>query len=415
MDQANLFTRLAVALGIGLLVGLERGWHTRDEEEHQRAAGFRTFALSGLLGGVAGNIARDIGEPFLGFVFLGYAGAFSAFHWLEAREGKNLSVTSVIAGLLTFLLGTLAVIGDIRIAIAGAVAMTVLLALREQLHRWVASLAWQEIRAGLTLLAMSFLLLPLLPDRTIDPWGAVNPHQVWLLAIMIAGISFGGYIAVRIFGDRLGLVVAAVAGGLASSTATTLTLARLGRAHPEAARLTSAGILIAGTVMILRVAVVALALNPSLHEQLLGPLAATGVILALSAMILLFHGPGHEQLDLRIANPLEIWTALRLAAFIVVVSVAAKLLLHAFGDIGVLFVAGLSGLADVDAVTLSMARLGGAGLDLNVAGGAILIVAAVNTATKAGMAGWIGGRQIGLQVAAASAAALAAGLAVALW
>lgn len=415
MDQASLFTRLAVALGIGLLVGLERGWHTRDEETHQRAAGFRTFALSGLLGGVAGVIARDMGALFLGFVFLGYAAAFTAFHWLEARAGKSLSVTSVIAGLLTFLLGTLAVIGDMRVAIASAVAMTVLLALREQLHHWIASLAWREIRAVLTLLAMSFLLLPILPDRTIDPWHAINPHEIWLLAIMIAGISFGGYVAVRVFGDRLGVVMAAIAGGVASSTATTLTLARLGRSHPEAARLTSAGILIAGTVMILRVAIVALALNARLLGQLLAPLAAAGILLAMAAVILLLRGSGTERLDLQITNPLEIGTALRLSAFIVAVSLAAKLLLHAFGDLGVLLVAGLSGLADVDAVTLSMARLGGAGLDLTVAGRAILIVAAVNTVTKAGMAGWLGGRRIGLQVGAASAAALLAGLAVAIW
>jgi uncharacterized membrane protein (DUF4010 family) len=415
LDQATLFTRLAVALGIGLLVGLERGWHSRDEEEHQRAAGFRTFALSGLLGGVAGIIALDIGDLFLGFVFLAYTAVFSAFHWLEARASKSLSVTSVIAGMLTFLLGTVAVVGDVRVAIAGTVAMTVLLALREQLHRWVASLTWQEIRAVLILLAMSSLLLPILPDRTIDPWSAVNPHQVWLLAIMMAGISFGGYVAVRTFGDRLGVVMAAIAGGLASSTATTLILARLGRAHPEATRLTSAGILIAGTVMILRVAMVALVLNASLLEQLLPPLAAAGIILAVAAIILLFRSSGTEHADLRIANPLEIWTALRLAAFIVVVSVAAKLLLHAFGDIGVLLLAGLSGVADVDAVTLSMARLGGAGLDLHVAGRAILIVAAVNTATKASMAAWIGGRQIGFQVATASAAALFAGIAAAIW
>ena len=109
--------------------------------------------------------------------------------------------------------------------IACAVAMTVLLALRDQLHRWVASLTWPEIRAVLILLAMSFLLLPILPNRTIDPWSSINPYEIWLLAILIAGISFSGYMAVRIFGGRLGVVMTAVAGGLASSTATTLAFA----------------------------------------------------------------------------------------------------------------------------------------------------------------------------------------------
>src|SRR6185312_14060266 len=166
---------------------------------------------------------------------------------------QNMSVTSVVAGMLTFLLGTMAVTGELLVAVACAVAITILLALRDQLHRWVATLTWPEIRAVLILLAMSFLLLPILPNRTIDPWNSINPYEIWLLAILIAAISFSGYVAVRVFGDQLGLVLTAIAGGLASSTATTLAFARLGRAHPASARLLSAGILLSGVVMMIRV------------------------------------------------------------------------------------------------------------------------------------------------------------------
>src|SRR4029079_12562603 len=159
------------------------------------------------------------------------------------------------------LLGSMAVTGELLVAIACAVVMTVLLALRDQLHRWVASLTWTEIRAVLILLAMSFLILPILPNRRIDPWNSVNPYEIWLLAILIAAISFSGYVAVIIFGDRLGVLMTAVAGGLASSTATTLAFARLGREHPTSSRLLSAGILVAGVVMVMRVGFVAVALN----------------------------------------------------------------------------------------------------------------------------------------------------------
>lgn len=411
MDELDLLSRLAVALAIGLLVGLERGWHSREEEEGSRAAGFRTFALSGLLGGVAGAIAAATDAVVLGFLFIGYTAAFAAFHWLEAKVNKDLGATSVVAGMLTFALGAYALLGDLRVAVACAVAMALLLALREPLHRWVASLRWEEIRAVLILLAMSFLLLPVLPNRTVDPWDAVNPAEIWLLAIMIAAISFGGYVAVRLFGDRLGVVMAAVTGGLASSTATTLTLARLGREKPESDRLLAGGILVAGVVMVVRVGVVATLLNRALLMPLLFPLAAVAAVLAMVAALLLFRNAKREHPELKITNPLELGTALKLAAVIAVVMLAAEMVQNSVGATGVLVVAALSGVADVDAVTISMARLGAGRIALDLAVQAIALAVGVNTMSKAVMAGWAGGMRIGGYVGAASALAVMAGAA----
>jgi uncharacterized membrane protein (DUF4010 family) len=407
MDQSEILKRLAISLAIGLLVGLERGWRTRDEEDHQRAAGFRTFGLSGLLGGVTGALASQVGGWLVGFVFLAYAAAFAAFHWLEARAEQNMSATSVVAGMLTFLLGTMAVTGELLVAIACAVATTVLLALRDQIHRWVASLTWPEIRAVLTLLVMSFLLLPVLPNRTIDPWNSLNPYEIWLLAILIAAISFGGYVAVRAFGDRLGVVMTALAGGVASSTATTLTFARLAKEHPTSSRLLSAGILIAGVVMMIRVGLVAAALNGALLAPLILPLGSAAAILAVGAVILLFRSRENEAPRLQIENPLALRTAVQLAIFIGAVMLGAEILRNLFGNVGVLILAGLSGLADVDAVTLSMARLGGKDIDLNTALLAITIAVGSNTASKAVLATWAGGRQVGFFVGGMSAIALA--------
>jgi uncharacterized membrane protein (DUF4010 family) len=415
MDQNETLSRLAVSLAIGLLVGLERGWRTRDEKDHQRAAGFRTFALSGLLGGVTGAVSLQAGGQLVSFVFAIFAAAFAAFHWLEARAEQNMSVTSVVAGMLTFLLGTMAVTGELLVAIACAVAMTVLLALRDQLHSWVASLTWPEIRAVLILLAMSFLLLPVLPNRTIDPWNSINPYEIWLLAILIAGISFSGYVAVRIFGDRLGIALMAIAGGLASSTATTLAFARLGREHPASSRLLSAGILLAGIVMIIRVGSVAIALNGALLPALVPPLLGAAAILATGSAILLFRNTEQENPDLRIDNPLALATALRLAIFIAGVMLASELLRAMFGNVGVLIVAALSGVADVDAVTISLARRGGNDVDLNTTVQGILIAVAVNTASKTVMAGWVGGAKIGVLVGVISGLALAGGIATAIW
>lgn len=415
MDQSQILSRLAVSLAIGLLVGLERGWRTRSEQDHQRAAGFRTFALSGLLGGVTGAVARHTNGLIIGFVFLGYAAAFAAFHWLEAKAEQNVSVTSVVAGMLTFLLGTMAVAGDPRLAIACAVAMTGLLALREWIHSGIASLTWRELRAILVLLAMSFLLLPVLPNRTIDPWNSVNLYEIWLLAILTAAISFVGYIAVRILGDRLGIVTTAIAGGLASSTVATLTFAGLSREHPGSFRLLSAGILIAGAVMMARVAAVTVALNQALFGPLVLPLASAAAILAVGAAILLLSNSERHTPKLLIQNPLAFGTALKSAALIGAVMLAAEIIRQAFGSTGVLMVAALSGVADVDAVTISMARLGGGDLDLNTAARAIMIAVSVNTISKAMIAGWAGGRDIGMLIGGVSSVAVATGLAAAIW
>lgn len=415
MDQSQILSRLSISLAIGLLVGLERGWRTRGEQDHQRAAGFRTFALSGLLGGVTGAVALQTNGMVIGFIFLGYAAAFAAFHWLEAKAERNVSVTSVVAGMLTFLLGTMSVAGDSRVAIACAVAMTGLLALREWIHSGIASLTWHEFRAILILLAMSFLLLPVLPNRTIDPWNSVNLYEIWLLAILTAGISFVGYVAVRILGDRLGIVTTAIAGGLASSTVTTLTFARLNREHPGSFRLLSAGILIAGAVMLARVAAVVVALNQALFGPLVLPLASAATILAVGAAILLLSNIERNTPKLLIQNPLAFGTALKSAAFIGAVILTAEIVRQTFGSTGVLMVAALSGVADVDAVTISMARLGGGDLDLTIAAQAIMIAVSVNTISKAMIAGWAGGRDIGMLVGGISGIAVATGLAATIW
>jgi uncharacterized membrane protein (DUF4010 family) len=412
MDSEAL-SRLTVSLAIGLLVGLERGWQTRDAEDNRRAAGFRTFALSGLLGGVTGLIALQTTASVIGWVFLGYIAAFTAFHWLEARNEGHASVTSVVAGMLTFLLGTMAVVGDLQLAIACAVGMTVLLALREPLHRWIDSVSWQEIRAVLILLAMSFLLLPLLPNRSIDPWNAINPYQIWLLAIMIGAISFAGYVAVKAFGNRLGVFMAAVAGGLASSTATTLALAKLAREHPSSSGLLSAGILVAGVVMMLRAGAIAVALNGALLTSVLPTLLTAAAVLGIGAAILFFRNVQQETPELRINNPLAIGTAIKLTAVLAAVMLAAELVRRMFGGIGILVVAALSGIVDVDALTISIARMARGDVDSNTAARAIMVAIAINTVSKAIMAGWVGNRRVGLLVGGISAAALAGGLIVA--
>lgn len=416
MDEDALLSRLAVSLSIGLLIGLERGWRARNAEDQKRAAGLRTFALTGLMGGVTGALAQHFDAAVvIGLVFLGFTAAFTAYHWLEAQAERNYSATSVIAGMSTFLLGALAVVGDLKAAIAGGVAAAVLLALREQLHRWVASLSWSEIQSGLTLLTMTFLMLPILPNRPVDPWSAINPYEIWLLTILIAAVSFAGYVAVRAFGDRLGVLMTAVAGGLASSTATTLTLARLAHRHPESSALLSSGVLLAGLTMIIRVAVVVTALSPSLLPYLKWPLLAGGGALAIGAGVLLFQSRGaSEQPELQVTNPLELSPALKMGALITAVMVMARVLQQSFGNAGILATAAASGIVDVDAISISMARMASQTVEPKLAAQAILVAVAMNTLAKAVMAAWVGGSALGSRVGAISLFGVAAALAATL-
>ncbi|ORE90723.1 MgtC/SapB family protein [Aurantimonas sp. 22II-16-19i] len=409
MNELDLLSRLAVSLSIGLLVGLERGWQTREEESHLRAAGLRTFALTGLLGGTCGAVSAALSAPLvIGLGFLGFAVAFGAFHALEARATRNFSVTSVVAGLLTFLLGTYAIVGVIAVAAAGAVAMTLLLALRDPLHRWVQALSWTEIRAVLTLLAMTFLLLPILPDRTIDPWDVLNPARIWMLTIFIAALSFGGYVAIRAFGARLGILIASITGAMASSTATTLTLARLGRDRPQSAGLVSAGILIAGVVMAVRVAIVVGVIDAALLLSVAPELAVLAATLVTFAIVLLFRNRASEKTEIRLSNPLQLAAAIKMAAFIALILMASVLMRQVLGDSGILALAAVSGLTDVDAISISMAELASRSGSRDVAGQAVLIAVGVNTAVKAAMALGIGRPSVGIPVVVASALAVVA-------
>jgi len=408
MDQEDLFRRLAVSLAVGLLVGLERGWQLREEAEGERTAGLRTYALTGLLGGISAAVSAASSPLLLAAALMSFTAAFTLFAWVEATTERNFSVTGVVAAILTFLIGAYAVLGEPLVAVAAAVAMAILLALKAPLHAWLRQLGWTEVRAVLILLAMTFLLLPIRPNRPIDPWQAVNPAEIWLLAILIAGVSFAGYVATRTMGDQAGIALTAVAGGVTSSTATTLSLARLAREQPKAAHLLAGGILIAGTTMIVRVVLIVATLAPHLLPELwLAASAGAIALVAASGFLILRDRERKEpRATLRLTNPFDIGNALMLAILIGVVMVLAKLASSTASAKGLLVLGVLSGIADVDAITLSMARLAGTTVPSPSAADVILIAVGVNTIAKAVMAAIVGGRRIGIAVGIPSLAAV---------
>ncbi len=415
MDTIELFQRLSVALAIGLLIGLERGWRERAEAEGERTAGFRTHALAGMLGGVWGAIALRMpgsgGAVALGLAFAAFALTIAAFRFRQVVHDGSFGATTLVASMLAFGLGAFALVGDMHVAAAGGVAATALLALKAWLHKWLQRLTWEELRSGLVLLAMTFILLPLLPNRTIDPWDALNPYALWLMTILIAALSFAGYVAIKATGEGRGILLTGLAGGLVSSTAATLSLARMARENPDRSGILVAGMLAAGVTMLGRVLVIAGLVNAELVPRLASPLIAAMTVLGLGAAIFarraMTDSEGKRPIDVR--NPFDLATVLKFGALLTAIVLAAKLATITFGQVGAYALAALSGLADVDAVTLSMARLSGGDISPSVAVNAVLIAVAVNTATKSVLCWMTGGARSGRSMVMISLLAIAAG------
>lgn len=406
---------LAVAIAIGLLIGVERGWKGREAQEGEREIGLRTLALIGLVGGLAGFLGAEFGGLLIGLIFVGLAILLGLVYRIKSEERADIGLTTEIAALATFLLATLAGLGQLAIASAGAVVMALLLTYKSQLHGWLRALDRPELLAAFKLLLISVVLLPLLPNQGFGPWQALNPYVIWWMVVLIAAISFVGYFAIRIAGARAGTIFTALAGGLASSTATTLNLARLARRQNSNDSLLAGGILLACGTMFPRMLLVATLIHLPLFSLLVWP-AATMALLTYGPALWLLRKPTKSPSgeDMLPHNPLELTSALTFGGLLALVMLLGKALTEWFGDAGVYALAAASGIADVDAITLSLARMGGEDLTATTAVLGVVIAASVNSLVKAGMAGVIGGRKLGLAAGLPLGFAVAAGLAVVL-
>lgn len=408
--------RLAVAIAIGLLIGIERGWKGREAEEGEREIGLRTLALLGLIGGLSGLLGAEFGGLLIGLMFIGLAILLGLVYRIKAGQRDDIGLTTEIAALATFLLAALSGLGHMAIASAGAVLMAILLSYKGQLHGWLRGLKRTELTAGFKLLLISVVLLPLLPDRGFGPWQALNPYTIWWMVVLIAAISFVGYFAVRIAGARAGTIFTAAFGGLASSTATTLNLARLAGRKRGGRTLLAGGILLACGTMFPRMLLVATIVHTPLFLPLLWPALAMALLTYGAALWLLRKSRGGDDVDdLLPGNPLELTSALAFGALLALVMLLGKALVEWVGDAGVYALAAASGVADVDAITLSLSAMSGQELTERTVALAIVIAASVNSLAKAALAGFVGGRELGLKVGLPLGVAVAAGLLLAFY
>lgn len=395
MNEIQLLQRAGVAIAIGLLIGIERGWQEREAKDGSRAAGIRTFTLIGALGGLCGLLSSLTAPSLLGYCFLGFAFPFSIFELRKARLAQSVSATTLVAGLLTFVLSAYAVLGNMAVAAAAAVMVAVVLAERILLHNFLERLTWKELRAALLLLVMTAVLLPALPDRMVDPWQALNPYQIWLMTVLIAVVSYGGYIATRLAGERRGLLYAGAVGGLITSTTVTWTFARLARQNPQARPEVMTAILAAWIISLIRMTAIAIFIAPVLAAPLLPPIATAIAVLLIPAMIFYVAAGRAKAHSLFLKDPFELSIVLRFTVLLTAVILAAKLADNLFGQSGLLGLGAFSGLLDVDPITLSIAKSTHAGSDLQAAALVILVAAVANAVAKSVLAFIFGGGRMG--------------------
>lgn len=389
MLNAEHFLTLAAALFIGAVVGLERGWRLRDAADGARIAGLRTFVLIALAGGVAGVLVKPLGASVVPVTLAGVLGLLLLGYRRMAARSGDFGITTEIAAVVTFLLAALANLGEPLLAMAGGVVMAVLLGFKPRLHAAVRALDGPELRAVLQLALITAVVLPLLPNDGLGPWQVLNPYQLWLMVVLISSIGFAGHFAVRLIGARRGILVTGLFAGIASSTALTLTLSRAARSEPAYARVFAAAILLASTTMFPRILVLVGVVAPALLSTLWVPvLGITALGIAGSAWLALASSAGGAQqreVQAPMQRPLDLLAALRFGVLLVVVMLAAKALEVYLGDAGVYLVALVSGLTDVDAITLSLGRMSRDDLAVTVASQAILLAALANTAVKWGL------------------------------
>jgi uncharacterized membrane protein (DUF4010 family) len=413
------FKDFATALLIGALIGIEREKH-RTDAGHGGIGGVRTFILIAETGAIAGYLSRVFAAPWiLGVALVAVTASVVAGYLRESHVAPDsVGLTTEVAALIACLLGGLTTLGFQGLAIGLGVVTAAVLAYKQPLHGLVDRLGWDDVFAGLRLLIATFIVLPLLPNRTLDPWGALNPYTIWLLVLLISGLSLVGYIATRWLGPDRGAALTGFTGGLVSSTAVTLSFARQSReerSHTVGVALAS-GILLSWCVMCVRVVIEVFVVNRALTWDVAVPFAVMGVTAAVLAWLFYWRGTtrkAHAQeataTEVGLKNPFSLTEAAKFALFFAIVMLVVKIVQSRFPGEGMYALAAIAGLTEVDAITLSMAEYAKTG-GSDVAVRAIVIAALSNTAVKCGLVMFLGGPALKRPVLAATAVFVLAGL-----
>ncbi len=406
---STTFMDLAIAAGLGLLVGLQK------ERADSPLAGLRTFGLVCL----AGAVAAIIGDMTTWWVIVGGLLAVAALMVagnlviLHAEGRDDPGQTTEVAVILTYLIGSLVIVGAREVAIVLGASTAILLHLREELHTWVDRLSDRDVRAIMQFVVISLVILPVLPDRTYGPYDVLNPRQVWWMVVLIVGLNLAGYASFRLFGAHAGTALAGILGGVVSSTATTISYARQTATEKSREAVAVLVVWIASGVVFVRVMLEISAVAPAFLPTAAGPLSVMlGVFLALT-LLRWRSGTSPGEIPLEPGNPSELKPAILFGALYAAVLLAVAAAEDFLGETGLYAAAALSGLTDVDAITLSTSRLVSTGrIDPSTGWRLILLGSLSNLVFKLGMAATLGSRGFARRLGTLVAVAMAVGVVV---
>ena len=391
LTLSDTFTKLGIGLGLGLLVGMQR------QRINSPLAGIRTFPLVTMLGTIAGLLALRFGGWIIAAALLSLAAFVIIGNLTMAKSGAppDPGITTEVALMLMFGVGVYLVAGYASVAIVLVGTVAVLLHFKPEMHALVGKLGEKDVRAIMQFVLLTLVILPVLPNRTYGPYGALNPYKIWLLAVLVVGMSLGGYVIYKFLGARTGSIIGGVLGGLISSTATTLSYARRARESPQNSPLSALVIMIASTVVFVRVLMIIGVVAPQQFLALAGPISATLAVAALVAGgAWMSTGKSATAMPVQ-ENPSELKPALVFAAMFALVLLCVAAAKERLGTQGLYLVATLSGLTDMDAITLSTLQSSKSGpFDTNLAWRMILMAAMANLVFKAAIVAVVGNREL---------------------
>jgi uncharacterized membrane protein (DUF4010 family) len=387
MENAGLFYRFGISLFIGVLIGLQREHSYEEEHGYRSFAGVRTFALMGLLGCTAAFAADLCASPwaFVGLV-LPFGFLIAVSYFISARQG-DLGMTTEVAALITVLAGAVCYWEKLALAVALAVTTTGLLSLKLELHGIARRISRDDVMATLKFAVISAIILPVLPDRSFGPapFDSLNPRKIWVMIVLISSIGFLGYNLLKLVSSKKGIGIMGLLGGLVSSTAVTLTFVHRSKKEAGFAKSFALAIIIAWVVMFGRVLVEVSAVNMALMHAVWLPMVCAGAAGLAYCIYLCFAPDAGSVEDMSLTNPFELGPAIKFGLIYGSILLFSRLAHMYFADTGVYIAGIISGIADVDAITLSMAELSRSGkLDLTTAGRTVVLAAMTNTVVKGG-------------------------------
>ena len=395
-----------ISIALGALIGLEREYATYRKRGHD-FAGIRTFPLIALSGTMAAFLAETISVWILVSAILVLGGLIVAAY-IKVTGAKYLGATSEVAALITFFLGVLVYMNEVSLAIAIAIIITLLLYARSVLHSFAEKMNKEEMVDTLKFVVIAFLILPLLPNQSYGPLELFNPFVIWLMVVFISGISFAGYVLMRWFGER-GIAIAGILGGLISSTATTTSFSERSKKQPKLFLPLVLGVILANGVMFIRVLFEVFVINRDLFFELVIPLLSLAIISAIASYFI-WRKAKDIKGSIDLGSPFTLAPALKFAAFFAVILALVKIADLYLSSKGVYVVSVISGFADVDAITVSLAQLSKSSLDFNTARNGITLAALTNVAVKGAITWWLGGEKFRRIIVSLFTALIAVGL-----